>query len=296
MLVSRRCVDVPEIGARISTFAVAHGAYRVHVVRNRNVTCDDGIYLAAMARLGHVSRPVLTVILRGTARVRVASYERWLGPGDMLAVPEKGRVAMRQQGERFESVAIEWTPGTIAGNACAIEHGRLDARALASVIAATERLHQTDDTANAAACLGDLLSTLRACGAPFDHVEAGELVTPVPERVVRLSRALDDALSRLDGGPMLVDLEATLKLSQRQIHRIVTRFNRDYGFNSGGWRDTVSRRRLLVGSSLMTAPGARTDTIARALGYASPTGFCHALALADLPSPGVISDVVARLE
>ena len=284
-----------EIDAEVATKALVHTAYRVHVVHNRNVVCDDEIFLPAIARVGRVSRPVLTIVLAGRARVRADGFERWLAAGDVTLLPTKAAVAMRQEGAEFRSVAIEWDEGPL-GDAVrpTPDATRLSVRDDARVQAIAGALEACDDEHQAAALLAKLLAILRSVGVGLERAEAASLVEEPDDQTQQLSSALDAVLSRLDAGPALTDLDA-LGLSSRQINRIVSRFNERYGFNSAGWRDTRNRRRLLVGATMMTAAGARTELVARAMGYASPTSFCHAFDLAGLPSPGTVAEAVAKL-
>jgi hypothetical protein len=296
MLLSFRRAAIPEIGASVATKAFVHTAYRVHLIHNERVVCDDELFLPSITRIGRLARPVLTVILAGRARMRSRGFERWLEPGDVMLLPIKAVVAMRQEGAPFRSIAIEWDAGSLGDGAPAFPDGaRLGPVRCAQIDALAHTLEGCEDQTLAGTILAEVLALLRAEGAPFADLSAHNLIETTPNPVIRLSHALDVVLSRLEQGPGLVDLDAALGLSPRQINRVVTEFNRRYGFNSLGWRDTRNRRRLLVGATMMTAPDARTELVARAMGYSSPTGFCHALALADLPSPGATADVVAKL-
>lgn len=296
MLLSFRRVAIPEIDAMVATRAIVHTGYRVHIIRNQGVVCDDDLFLPSMARIGRISRPVLTVVLAGRARIRLEGFERWLEAGDVVLLPVKAIVSMRQEGTPFRSIAIEWDAGTLGSSARATPDGmRLDTIAFARVLFLADALESCPDDVTAAVLLADVLSLLRAHGGPFAPLAPRDLIEPVPHAVVRLARALDAVLSRLAHAPALVDLDSALGLSVRQINRVVTQFNQRYGFNSLGWRDTRNRRRILVGATMMTAPGARTELVARAMGYSSPTGFCHALDLAGLPSPGATAETVEKL-
>jgi hypothetical protein len=296
VLLSFRRVAIPEIDAMVATRAIVHTGYRVHVIRNHGVVCDDALFLPSIARIGRISRPVLTIILAGRARIRLEGFERWLEAGDVVLLPIKAIVSMRQEGAPFRSIAIEWDAGTLGSSVAAAPDGmRLDTLAFARMLFLADALESCPDDVTAAVLLADILSLLRAHGAPFALLAARDLIEPVPQGVVRLARALDAVLSRLAHAPALVDLDSALGLSVRQINRVVTQFNQRYGFNSLGWRDTRNRRRILVGATMMTAPGARTELVARAMGYSSPTGFCHALDLAGLPSPGATADTVEKL-
>jgi chromate transport protein ChrA len=79
------------------------------------------------------------------------------------------------------------------------------------------------------------------------------------------------------------------------VNRRVAEFNRRYGFNASGWRDTRSRRQLLMGATLMTAPGAVAERVAAAVGYGSARAFHRALDAAGLPAPSAIAATVQSL-
>jgi hypothetical protein len=137
---------------------------------------------------------------------------------------------------------------------------------------------------------------LRAEGLPFDPVGASDLVESVDPLMPRLSAAMGDALSRLSGNPASVDLEDAFGASRSTIGRLVDAFLRRYRLNGRSWRPFRDRWRLVGGAVLMSAPGARTEEIARAVGFGSSNAFCHAFAQAGLPSPGRVRAVLHELQ
>jgi AraC-like DNA-binding protein len=264
-------------------------------VRNANVVCDDALFLPSFDRKGHTDRPVISVVLAGRARMRAFGTERWLEPGDVTFVQSKSAVVMRQEGQRYEAVAIEWDPGCLGGAlGSSFVDGKLNAVDLGRLREATTPFAEEDLT-GAAMAAARLLHVLRAAGAPFDAHRAGDLVEPVPTRTRFLARALDAVLSDLDARPAASDLDRALGLSERQLQRIVSAYNARYGFNSHGWRDTRNRRRLMVGAALMTSPGATTDLVRAATGYGSASSFCHAFAQVGMVSPGAVAEIVEQL-
>lgn len=295
MLVSVRSAAVAEIGARLATTALVHTAYRVHLTHNQGVVCDDDLFLPSIDRVGRLARPVLTVILAGRAHIKTRGFDRWLEAGDVMMLPTKAAVSMRQEGSPFRSIAIEWDPGSLGARPERAEAAPLDASFRRRVLDGASSLEAALRPDLAAIRLSHLVDILRAYGAPLVPSRPRDLLERPDGHVVRLSQALDAVLSSLDNGPSMVDLDARLGLSARQINRLVTDFNQRYGFNSLGWRDTRNRRRLLVGATLMTAQAARTELVARAMGYSSPSSFCHAMELAGLPSPGATARIVADL-
>jgi hypothetical protein len=296
MIVSRRITAIPDIGASLATHALVHSAFRLHVIRNTGVISEDRLSLRAFERKGHLGRPVLTVVLGGRARLECGGSARWLEAGDVSLAPHKDAIVMRQDGGRFESLALEWEPGTLGARPGHWETARLPGgvlerlRALVDAVAATA-LHATVAASRFAA----IVSILRAAGAPFDPVSPGCLVEHVPEHLASLSLALDSTLSGLSASPMMVDLDHALGVTPRHLQRLVTAFHERYGFNATGWRDALNRRRLLIGAAMMTAARATTERVALAMGYGSATAFCRALSQASLPSPSAVSRVVGEL-
>jgi hypothetical protein len=266
----------------------------VHVVRNDRVVSEDRLHLRAFERRGMLGRPIVTAILEGNARIEAFDRLAWLAPGDVSAIESKGAIVMRQSrdGERYESIVVEWEPGALdAARPTGFEKRTLDAPALARLRAHAERLAARDvDVPTAAETASEVLAILG-----FPRPPARSLLEDVPEQTRLLAAALDELLSDLGRRPMAVDLHGLLGLSLRQVNRLVLDFNVRYGFNAVGWRDTRGRRRLMMGATLMTAPGATVEDVARTVGYASPTAFARAMALAGLPPPGEVARCVASL-
>lgn len=296
MIVSRRITAIPALEASLATHALVHSAFRLHVVRNHGVVSEDRLSLRAFERKGHLGRPVLTVVLAGRARIDVGGEARWLTPGELSLVPFKDSVVMRQEGARFESLALEWEPGTLGDRPRAWETARLPVAIIEQLRRLVDAVADPEaDQAISAARFSAIVSLLRATGAPFAPTPAGALLEDVPEHMGSLSRALDLTLSRLADSPMMVDLDRALGVTPRHLQRLVTAFHQRYGYNATGWRDALNRRRLLLGAAMMTAPRATTERVALAMGYGSATAFCRALAQARLPSPSAISGTVAGL-
>src|SRR5688500_1424821 len=99
MLVSRRDTRCVQLGARVSTIALLHPGFRVHLVENEGVVAEDAIALRAFDRKGHVGRPALTVLLEGRARLRLEGEEVWLQPGQVACLPHKSGIEMRQEAD-----------------------------------------------------------------------------------------------------------------------------------------------------------------------------------------------------
>ena len=301
MFLSHRRSGIESLDAWLEVHAAVHTRMRVHFIRNQNVVSDDALSMRAFDRKGKVGRPIVTVVLQGHARIRAYDRERWLAPGDVSFVESKAAIEMRQSrdAEPFSSVAIEWEPGSIARSGVqGFEVRAIDDATRARIGDLARALAAPDaEVHSVAPKLSQLFELLRrACDAPFEPIDDPRtLIEPVPEQTLLLARGLDVLLSDLRRRPMAVDLDAVLGLSLRQINRVVSAFNVRYGFNSATWRDTRNRRRLLMGATLMTAPGALTEDVALAVGYGSPAAFCRACAAAGFPSPATIAAAVRDL-
>jgi hypothetical protein len=284
--------------ARVDTHALVHSSYRMHVVERRNVVSEDKLFLRAFSRVGNLARPVLTVLLAGRARIRACEKEEWLTAGDVTLIEEKAGIEMRQEGSpSFLSLAIEWDAGGLGVTRPeGLASTRLSPADTARLGALASTLSVRGVTVpQASSVAAEIVMILRSAGAPFEAVDAGALVEPVSPEMERLGAALDAALSHLEDRPMSVDLEEALGVCARQVNRRVAEYNKRYGFNAAGWIDTRNRRRLLMGATLMTAPGASAEGVAAAVGYGSARAFSRALGDAGLPSPSCIAPAV-RLE
>lgn len=286
-MTSHRCTHVACVDASLESHALAHPDFRLDVTRNRNVTSDDRLWLRAFPPRGHTGRPVAIVVLEGRLRLARAGEVVCAGAGEVVRLPSREGFLSRREGPRFTSVALEWTPGTLARTpACLAAVDPMPRPDLAMIQGAVDRV------ASASADLRDweaLLAVLGARGVLSHPTGPMDLTASPPGGVARLSAALDQLLSDLSQRPMLVDLERATGKCSRQIHRLVASFHARYGFDASGWRDALNRRRLLVGTALMTAPGATVGLVAAAIGYGSRTAFWRAFAAADLPPPTVVA-------
>jgi hypothetical protein len=297
MLLSHRKTSMPSLDALIETHAVVHTAYRIHVVIRKNVVSEDALYLQAFDRVGKLRRPMLTALLAGRARLRACGGERWLTPGDVSLIGDKVGVEMRQEGPSYLTVAVEWERAFLSSvSPKGFVMWRIPAADVDALREEARVLARSDvDVEAAAASAATILKVAARGGAPFGPVAKETLIEPVSPQMVRLSAALDDVLSHLEGGPAAVDLEDALGVGARQVNRLVAEYNERYGFNASGWRDTRNRRQLLMGATLMTAPGAVAERVALAVGYGSARAFHRALSQAGLPSPSAIGDAVRSL-
>lgn len=293
MIRSHRSVEATRLRAYLTTHALVHPRLRLHAVRNANVISEDALLLRAFHRAGAVGRPVVTIVLDGHGTVRAYGREACVTAGDLLAMDFKGAISMRQEGARYEALAFEWDPELLGPRPGAFFQRRVGAADLARTRALWRSVVAGEGSPDAT--IAEVVSLLGGAGVELEMPDASALADPVPESTRKMARALDLALSNLEGQPMTADIEKLLGLSARQVNRLVASYNLRYGFNSVGWRDTRNRRRLMMGATFMTAPGASVGEVARFVGYRSTTAFARALADAGMPPPKAIPGVVRDL-
>ena len=297
VLLSTQRAELNDVGARLFSRELLHPHFRMRVTENWNVVTDDCLFPRPVGaqRRERLARPGLVVVLAGRARVRAFGRERWLTPGDVTLIGDVHAVALRQEGTCFRSLSLEWSgPAPFPRDGSAVL--TLAPPALALVQAESQHFVSADlCVAEAAARLRELLAHLGACGLPLPPHADDEWNTEAAPPDVRVSRALDRALSCMNDRPMVVDLERDLAVGARQVRRLVTDFNERYRARATSWRDMRSQRRLAVGVAFMTSEGARPERVARVVGYASAATFCRALAHAGLPSPARLRETMRAL-
>jgi AraC-like DNA-binding protein len=286
MLVSHRVNESERLGCRLATHALLHPALRVHAIDNVAIVSEDLLTFDGFARKGRLSRPSITVLLEGRARLGDDTRTAWLAPGDVAVLPAKASAVMRQEcAPGYRAIAMEWETARRPERFAS-------AAAPGALREASESLWRAIRTGERA--LPALEAWLdRASGVvPIDRIDLGD---EVPEQTAETSAALDRALSSLAAQPMHVDLERALGLSSKQVARRVRDFNEHYGFNADSWRDTRNRRRLMVALVFLSAEGATLDRVAEDVGYRSASALCRAFADAGFPPPATVSSRLAEL-
>jgi AraC-like DNA-binding protein len=296
MLLSHREVRFLDTGALYEVHAAVTTGFRVRVIAQKRVVADDALFLRSIEKdRSRKDRAMVSVILSGAALVRAGEHQRWANPGDVTMV-RTNAVSARHEGDTFRALVIEWDEGTLGPRPRGFDVVQLGAGDLARAEEDATRLTDASiGTYDAACAVARLVALLRAASAPFVEVSPDALVEPVSEQTQSLSRAIDRALSTLEGQPMRVDLQEQTGFSDRHVSRLVSRLSERYGDASGGWGEMRKSWRLRAGVLGMSAPGATTESVAAAVGYSSPTALCRAFAEAGLPSPGSVPKVLRQL-
>lgn len=153
------------------------------------------------------------------------------------------------------------------------------AEALADRAAPTESLD---------AAASDVVDVLRAEGFPLSP----EAVPAADAETRRLAAAVESSLASFATQPTSLDLSRALGVGEHHALRRANAWFRRFYFSVHGWREYLRVRRLDLGAFFMGRPGARTEDVARALGFRSPTSFCHAFQTAGLPSPRAVQSLL----
>lgn len=296
MIRSQRLLSAPELGARHEVVAWVEQSARLHVMTTERVVCDDRLYQQAFGRADASARALVSVVLSGRAFISSGDACVVLEPGDGLFLPTKGALSVRTEGERYESVVLEWNPDAARDRAgaparsLAAQRLRVELGALQPI---AERVRHAESPEPAT--IAQLLEVLHAADAPVADVrfEAVDAHDPKQLRAQEIADALDAVLSALDAQPMTTDLEERLGVSSRQIPRMVDAFRERYGYGASNWLDARNRRRLMLAATLLTCAHAGVAQVARIVGYQRPETLARAFSIAGLPKPSHIRAHVA---
>lgn len=152
-------------------------------------------------------------------------------------------------------------------------------RCLATLLADRDAPPASLDTA-----ASEVVEALRAEGFPLvaDAVPAADAATR------RLASAVESSLRSFASQPTSADLADALGVGEHHALRRANAWFRRFYFSVNGWREYLRVRRLDLGAFFMGRPDARTEDVARTLGFRSPTSFCHAFKAGGLPSPRAV--------
>jgi AraC-like DNA-binding protein len=171
--------------------------------------------------------------------------------------------------------------------------GRLDLSpttraALVRLADALDAPHASSLTTSVAAA--DALAALRSEGLPIRPcaVHENEGGAPPLDAEHDVARAVERSASSLSSHPTSADLAQQLRVGEHHALRRANAYFRRLYFSVGGWREYLRKRRVDLGAFFMGHPQARTEDVARALGFRSATSFCHAFQSAGLPSPRTV--------
>ncbi len=294
MLILRRRAHDPHTDARCALHDFLHSRFRARLIETCDVTWDESLLHPAIGWSGDGARPQFLVPLRGRARVVEHGVTRWLKAGEFTLAFSLGSLSSRFDPDSLV-LAVDFSLGSLGTRSPpGLPGGVLGARAHSRLLELAEQL-QAREEMDAMPHVARLLDILRNEGLPLDKHGVADLREPIESYEHAVARALTSSLSNLHDNPMSVDLEKMLGLSRRRVVDLLARVSARFDINGQDWRTLRNRWRLISSMALASHPRARTEDVAKAVGYGSARAFCHAFLEAGLPSPGNVRHVVATL-
>lgn len=205
--------------------------------------------------------------------------------GELVASATHGTCRARSLEPGSDVLIVGWRNGGVGDPLARDVRLRLSTGAVACLRRFADALADRDaPTAILDAAASDVVGVLRAEGFPL----AREAVPAADAEARRLAAAMESSLSSFASQPTSLDLARALGVGEHHALRRANAWFRRFYFSVSGWREYLRVRRLDLGAFFMGHPGARTEDVARTLGFRSPTSFCHAFQTAGLPSPRAV--------
>lgn len=289
VLALRRIAYEPISGARYEIHEALHTLFRVRVTRTAGVTLDEHLLYPATDWTGDGARPQAEITLEGRLRNTENGEVRWVEPGTFAIGGALDTLYARVEADSL-ILSVDWALGSLGARA---PRG-LPTGALSEAARRTLITHAHTIIGGDLSVVPSVLTTLSAAGLPLDPI-ASDLELSIEEEDRAVVAALSEAMSNLAASPMSVDLERTLQRSRRHVVEVVRRVASRFGLNGSDWRSLRDRFRLNAAAVLCTHAEARTDNVARAVGYGSSRALCHAFARAGLPAPSTMRAAVEAL-
>lgn len=300
MVILRRVAHDPGTGGRLEIHELFHTRFRVRLTRTVGITYDEALMFGPVPWDGDPARPQVELTLRGHLRSSEGGRARWNGAGSFAIGSSLESLYARLEPDT-EVLSFDWQRGSLGARVPVdLPVGTVSSasrRALTACAAtlANPVLDPARDPAATDRLVAEMLGVLRGEGVPLDRVDPGDLAEPVAPWEHGVLAGLTQAMTHLSDNPMAVDLEATCARSRRavvdRVHKVATRFH----LNGSDWRALRNRFRLAAALALSSHARARTEDVARALGYGSPRALCNALAREGLPAPQAARAALAAL-
>lgn len=277
MLLVRRTFDDGREGCRWTHEALRDEDFVIVRERHRGGVFDETLVPEAGTACA-----ALRYVLHGRLFAHAAHGGVELRAGDLLLSSMYGGAPVRSLTMDADTIQIVWRCGGPAGTA--LPHDarlRLSFDANARFLRLAESLSHGDRFSAIEASV-DVLDVLRATGVPLDSIalRASEVTVDTRDTARAIERAFP-----LSSHPTSLDLARALGICEPHALRRTNAHFRRYYRCVPSWREYLRNTRLYVGAFFMGRPGARTEDVARALGFRSPTSFCHAFEAGGLRSP-----------
>lgn len=249
--------------------------------RHEGARFDDTLYPETSA--GSTS---LRFVLGAPLVVRAGARLLDLGTGRLDTSSEHGASHARSLGTSSDVLTVGWR---VTAGARARLPGGVDVAPSASVAARLRAFAELlSDPQAGPHALGPALDDVRAALASEGLDVPPRAAAGAPPCDLEVAAAVQRIDASLPSHPTSVDLARALGVGEPHAVRRANAFFRRYYLCADGWRGYLRDRRLGHALFSLGHPRARTDEVARALGYRSATSLCHAFQRAGLPSPRAV--------
>ncbi len=287
-------------GPRGTTFNLVQSCVRTHDIllartNLRHGTLDEDLFCRHAQRHWLDAR----MVLRGRVEASDERGSSILRPGDLILNDRFRGRRLRSLSRDVDMLRVCWRRGgalddALGGRSRAHRVGP-DARSIddetrdRALAVATALEADTTHAAHRDQEIAGLLRRLRRHGAALAANRWPLMAANSSAADERVGRAIEQVLTPLSQAPAAIDLATALGCGERQALRLANRYFKRLHITVGSWREYLVGLRVALGTTAMSHPLARTDSVATWLGFSSATSFCHAFSSVGLPAPGSLA-------
>jgi AraC-like DNA-binding protein len=288
-----RHLAVPELGAFHTQIDLRSTALRLTFAEGQNVTSDFALLEKVApfaAQLAPRPRAELLLVLRGQGRFEEGPRRLFMNAGEAGFSKLVSSCSAAYSGDVSRVLCVQWEPRVgvaLPGGLTVVRFGARDLARLDEAAASLGGEH-------AAGAVRQIFGVLQSLGFAFEPSAVADLEGSDDPRNEGARVAWNGRLSCLHESPTIEEVASEVGWSTRHVNRRMGSIARHYALPWSHWKDTLHGVRMLQALRLLSSPGATTELVARATGFRSPNGLCHALAKGGLPSPGVLARAARR--
>ncbi|HSO37532.1 MAG TPA: helix-turn-helix domain-containing protein [Labilithrix sp.] len=274
----------PATGLVIEIASLRRPEFALRVTRYEDIVVDERLLTRSFPFVPASSRVVCALMLEGALEIDgdEGRLDVVAGESVLLGIP----FMRRTRWVRATYLDLEWTPQATHEVTKPTRLGPVDLEAARAVAAALVGRYPDQRPT-----LESAFELVRALGAPF-QLSTADLLGEPTEGDRRLAHAMEVELANLASRATGLHLSESMKLSPRQLQRVVQEFNARYQHNAGNWRDNRNRWRLQLAALLLSRPALTVAEVAHTVGYASSNALARAFLEAGFPPPAAVRAMV----
>ncbi|NUO47861.1 MAG: hypothetical protein HOV80_03285 [Polyangiaceae bacterium] len=271
-------------GPVVEAIALRRSGLVIRRTRFSEMVVDERVLWRAFPLAPRVVRPVCYLVFGGHGYLDDGGETLEVRPGDIVAFRAQGSVMPRWHDIRM--VEIAWTEEIAGAEADSASVRDLFFRAKADPDEIASLVEGFDDvwSLDHGTVIRRTTSFLGGLGLRLPSVDLSTDDAP-SDMDLAIARGLTAQFGALSEGPMMVDFQSQLGLSERQLLRVQVAFNEKYRIDAGNWRDLRNRWRVKIAAALVSNLDATVAQIAKAVGYRSPNALARAFADVGFPAP-----------